>query len=247
MGSVHHRAGDRGAQPGRGQPGRPVQHLILGGGGLGRIEQAGGAGDDLGLGHAQGAVIQGGPRAGQVGVQVAGCSQQRMRAGAGLAQRASQLVGGEFLVQRTGVTPAQLRDRGELAGGGVRFDAVPGAQHADQLGLRDAGEAVLRRGLGGDRQACAARQDVQGQSGPERGRRAGRLAGEDPRRARLARAAPPGGGRFHGQQLVGGGLADLRQFLRREGAKSSRIFADRVRDSNKETSECCVTRGPVEG
>jgi hypothetical protein len=30
------------------------------------------------------------------------------------------------------------------------------------------------------------------------------------------RAPPPGGGRLHGQQLIGGGLADLGQLLRRE-------------------------------
>jgi hypothetical protein len=43
-----------------------------------------------------------------------------------------------------------------------------------------------------------------------------RFSREDPRRAGLARAAPPGGGRLHGQQLVGGGLADLGELGRRE-------------------------------
>ena len=39
---------------------------------------------------------------------------------------------------------------------------------------------------------------------------------ENPRGAGLARAAPPGGGRLHGQQLVGGSLADLGELLRGE-------------------------------
>ena len=39
----HDGAGDRGAQRARGQPGRPVQHLVLGGGRLVRVQQRGGA------------------------------------------------------------------------------------------------------------------------------------------------------------------------------------------------------------
>ena len=38
-----HRAGDRGAQPARGQPGGPVQDLLLGGAGLVGVQERGGA------------------------------------------------------------------------------------------------------------------------------------------------------------------------------------------------------------
>ena len=75
--------------------------------------------------------------------------------------------------------------------------------------------AVLARGgVSGDRQARAAGQHVQRHPRPERGRRAGRLAGEDPRRAGLAGPPPPGGGRLHGEHLIGGGLADLGELVR---------------------------------
>src|SRR4029079_6533470 len=43
-----------------------------------------------------------------------------------------------------------------------------------------------------------------------------RLAREDPPGAGLTRAAPTGGGRFHGEQLGGRRLADLGEFLRGE-------------------------------
>jgi hypothetical protein len=42
------------------------------------------------------------------------------------------------------------------------------------------------------------------------------LAGKDPRRAGLARSPPSGRGCFHGQQLIGGGLADLGELVRGE-------------------------------
>ena len=137
---------------------------------------------------------------------------------AGLRQRVGQLVCGELFVLGGGVAAGQLGDGGELAGRGVGLDPVPRAHHPDQLGLRHPGEtAVLARcGVSGDRQGRAARQHVQRHPGAERRRGAGRLAGEDPRRAGLARAPPPGGGRLHGEQLIGGGLADLGQLLRGE-------------------------------
>jgi hypothetical protein len=97
----------------------------------------------------------------------------------------------------------------------VGLDPVPRAHHADQLGLRDPGEPVVSRGgVGSDRQLRAAGQHVKGHPRAERGRRAGRLAGEDPRRAGLARAAPAGAGRYDGEQLIGGRLADPGQLLR---------------------------------
>ena len=102
---------------------------------------------------------------------------------------------------------------------GVRLDPVPRAHHPDQLGLGHAGEAAVTGGVGsvgGGRQARAAGQHVQRHPRAEPGRRAGRLTGEHPRRAGLARAPPPGGGGLHGEQLIGGGFADLSQLLRRE-------------------------------
>jgi hypothetical protein len=213
-GGLHHRAGDRGTQPARGQPGRPVQDHGLGGTGLGLIEQAGGSGDELGLAQADGAVAQRGPGAGQAGVQVAGRAHQLIRAETGLPQRVCHLIRGELRVFGLGIPPGQLGDGGELTGGGVGLDPVPRAHNADQLGLGHAGEPVLfRGGVGSHGQLRAAGQHVEDHPGAERGRRAGRLAGEDPRRAGLARSAPPGGGRLDREQLIGGRVADLGQLL----------------------------------
>ena len=50
---LHDRAGDRGAQPGRGQLPGPAQHHRLGGPGLGRVQQHRGLGDDHRLAAAQ--------------------------------------------------------------------------------------------------------------------------------------------------------------------------------------------------
>ena len=137
---------------------------------------------------------------------------------AGLAQRVRDLVRGELGVLGGGVAAGQLRRDGELAGGGVRLDPVPRAQHPDQLGLGHPGEPAVVPGGGvrGDRQGRAAGQHVQRHPGPEPGRRAGGPAGEDARGAGLPGAAPPGGGRLHGEQLIGRRLADLRQLLRGE-------------------------------
>ena len=119
---------------------------------------------------------------------------------------------GAGLRRASSAMAASLRARG------VGLDPVPRAHHPDQLGLRHPGEpAVLAGGgVGGDRQGRAARQHVQRHPGAERRRGLDRLAGEDPRGAGLARAPPPGGGRLHGEQLIGGGLADLGQLLRGE-------------------------------
>ena len=145
-----------------------------------------------------------------MGVQVTRGTQQLIGTEPGLPQRARHLIGGELGVPGPGVAPVQLGDRGQLAGGRVGFDPVPRAHHADQLGLGNTGEPVISRGgVGSDRQLRAAGQHVEGHPRAERGRRAGRLAGEHPRRARLARTAPAGGGRFDGEQLIGGRLADL--------------------------------------
>src|SRR5262249_40526102 len=92
-------------------------------------------------------------------------------AAAGLGQGAGQLVGGELLVLRGGVAAGQLGDGGELARGGVRLDAVPGAQQPDQLGLGGAGEPVLIPGGGvrGQGQGGAGGLSVQRHPGAERG------------------------------------------------------------------------------
>ena len=141
---------------------------------------------------------------------------QLISAEPGLPQRARDLIRGELRILRPGVPPVQLGDRGELAGGGVGLDPVPRAHEADQLGLGHAGEPVVfRGGVGGDRQLRAAGQHVEDHPRAERGRRAGRLAGEHPRRAGLARAPPPGAGRLDREQLIGGRLADLGQLLAR--------------------------------
>src|SRR5262249_42354927 len=76
---------------------------------------------------------------------------------------------------------------------------------------------LVRGGVGGDRQLRTARQHVQRQPWPERGRRTGRLAGEDPRGAGLTRAASARGGRLDREQRVGCRLADLGQLLLGKG------------------------------
>jgi hypothetical protein len=58
------------------------------GAGLGRVEQRGGRGDQPGLVHAEGALVQHGLRAWQADVQVIGQVQQVKGAAAGLGQRA---------------------------------------------------------------------------------------------------------------------------------------------------------------
>jgi hypothetical protein len=91
----------------------------------------------------------------------------------------------------------------------------PRAHDADQLALQDPGELVVSRGgVGGNRQLRAARQHIEDHPRAERGRRAGRLAGEYPRGAGLTRAAPPGGGRLDREQLIGGRIADPGQLVR---------------------------------
>jgi hypothetical protein len=106
-------------------------------------------------------------------VQVVGRAHQLIRAAARLAQRVSDLVRGELRVLRSGVTAAQLGDRSELAGGGVRLDPVPRAQQADQLAFGHTGEAVGGGGVSGDRQARAAGHRIQRHPRAEPGRRAG--------------------------------------------------------------------------
>ena len=54
------------------------------GAGLGRVEHAGGVGDDLGLRHADGAVAQRRAGAGQMGIQLIGRAQQGVGPGTGL-------------------------------------------------------------------------------------------------------------------------------------------------------------------
>src|SRR5439155_442370 len=83
------------------------------------------------------------------------------------------------------------------------LDPVPPAHHPDQLRLRDTAEpaVVPGRGVRGGRQAGAARQHIQGHPRAERRRRAARLTREHPRRTRLSRPAPPGGGGLRGEQL----------------------------------------------
>src|SRR6476659_3547065 len=51
-------------------------------------------------------------------------------AAAVLSQRVRDLIGGELAVLRGGVPAGQLRGHGELAGGRVGLDPVPGGQHA---------------------------------------------------------------------------------------------------------------------
>ena len=211
-------AGDRGAQPGRGQPGRPVQHLRLGGPGLLVLQQHGGPGDDLRLVPGDRPVFQPRLGAGQAAGQGLRHADQAVGPRAGLPQRVRDLVTGELLVQLPGVPPGQLGDGGELAGVRVGLDPVPPAHHPDQLSLRDTGEpAVLpRSGVGGDRQLRASWQHVQGHARAERCRRAGRLTGEGPRGAGLTRTPPARAGRLGGEQLIGGRLADLGELLRGE-------------------------------
>jgi hypothetical protein len=92
--------------------------------------------------------------------------------------------------------------------------AARSAHHANQLALGDAGEpVVLSGGVRGQGQTRAAGQHIQRHPGPESGRGAGRLAGEDPRGAGLARAPPPGRGRLNGEQLIGRRRLDFGQLL----------------------------------
>ena len=162
--------------------------------------------------------------AGQAGRQGLRHADQAVGPGPGLPQRVRNLVGGELLIQLPGVPPRQLGDRGELTGVRVRLHPVPPAHHPDQLSLRDPGEAVLRGGLGGDRQARAARQHIQRHPRRERGRAAARLTREDPRRAGLPRAPPPGGGGLDREQLIGGRLLDLGQLPGGEGLEGPVIL-----------------------
>jgi hypothetical protein len=85
-------AGDRGAQPARGQPRRPVQHLRLGGAGFVLIQQAGGSGDDLAPYPRIVPSRQRRVGAGQVRVQAPGRAVRLVRPGPGLAQRVRDLV-----------------------------------------------------------------------------------------------------------------------------------------------------------
>ena len=101
---------DGGAQAARGQPPGPVQDPGLGLGGLGRVEQAGGGGDDPGLAQAHDAVAQRGLRAGNVGVQVTRGSHQLISTEPGLSQRARHLIGGELGVLGLEITARQLAD-----------------------------------------------------------------------------------------------------------------------------------------
>ena len=82
------------------------------------------------------------------------------------------------------VWPAhQLGHRGELAGGHVRLQPVPRAQHPHQLIVRGALVPVIRPGglAGEHRQVRAPRHHIQDQPGAERRRPAARLAREAPR------------------------------------------------------------------
>ena len=132
-GGLDDRAGDRGAQPAGGQPGRPVQHLSLGRSRLVLIEQRGGGGDDPGLAQAQDALAQRGPGPRQVGVQVTGRAHQLIAPGPGFAQGVGDLVRDELRVVGLGVTPVQLGDHGELARGGVGLDPRGGRLDREQL------------------------------------------------------------------------------------------------------------------
>ena len=210
--------GDRGAQPARGQPRGPVQDLVLGGAGLGRVEQGGGAGDDLGLVPGDRPVVQRRGGAGQPGFQGLGQVDQGIGAAAGLAQRVRDLVRGELRVLGGGVAAGQLAETASLraaAWASTRSHAhsTPTSSASDTPANRPSSPAAASAATA---RAGAAGQHVQRHPGPEPGRRAGRLAGEDPRGAGLARAAPPGAGRLDREQLIGGGLADLGQLLRGE-------------------------------
>ena len=228
-GDLDHRPGDGRAQPARGQPPGPVQHLGLGRPGFRGLQDRGGPDDDLGLGPADGPAGQRVQRAGQPGAQVPRRGQQRVGLVPGLAQRQGQLIPGELvhharhlprprLEPVLGVTPEHLRDRDQLAGRRVRLDPVPRARQPDQLLIGHPAERVTRpaaghRGVGGHRQLRAARHHVPRHPGAEPGRPAIRLAREHPARAGLARTPPPRAGRLQGEHLIGGGLAGLRQLL----------------------------------
>ena len=115
-GGLHHRAGDRGAQAARGQPPGPVQHPGLGGAGLGRVEQAGGGGDDPGLAQAHGAVAQRRPVPGRWVSRCPAVPSQLIGAEPGLPQRARHLIRGELRILGPRVPPVQLGDRRRACG-----------------------------------------------------------------------------------------------------------------------------------
>ncbi len=196
-GDLHHRAGDRGAQPARGQPGGPVQHLLLGGAGLGVVEQGGGAGDDLGLVPGDGPVAQRRGGAGQLHRQVPGQVEQVPGRRAGLGQHVRHLIGGE-LSYRSGIR----RPRGQPGAGLRRTSSAKTASlraatcastrsHAPSTPTSSASDTPgSSRPLPPRRQPTSqpgrqAGQHVQRHPGPERRRPARRLAGEDPRGAGL--------------------------------------------------------------
>ena len=220
----HHRAGQRGAQPARGQLPGPAQDLGLHRLGLVIGEVLGEPDDQLGLSPGYDPVGQHIQGRAQPGGQVPRHGQQPVRRGPGLAQCEGQLVAGELVHHQRhlprlrlepvlGVTAEHLRDGHELAGGHVRLEPVPRAHQPDQLMIgRPAepvsGAAAVHRGVGGHGQLGAARHHVPRHPGAEPGRAARRLPREDPGRAGLAGAAPSRAGRIQGEHLIGGGLAD---------------------------------------
>ena len=179
-GDFDHRAGDRGAQPGRGQPGGPVQHLGLGGAGLVLIEQRGGRGDDLGLVPASVPSSSAACGAGQPGVQVGPGPIRLVRPGPGLPQRVGDLVRGELRVQpaRGSGGPAR-RPRPAC---GRRRGPRPGPRRTAPRPARPPRRRRSRRPPRRRRRrrppARAAGQHVQRHPRAERGRGAGRLAGK---------------------------------------------------------------------
>jgi len=225
---LHHRAGDRGPQPARGQPPRAVEHQRLGGAGFSRVQHRGGPGDDLHLGLAQGPVPERRPGPGQLHLQVMSQVQQALGGPAGLRQHRGQLGHGELVppgrhlsrarraTARPGTPADQLRDRRVLAGAGVRLDAVPGADHPGDFIVGGAVvPVILAGGPGGEPgQRPAPRHHIKQHPGGEPGRPAEVLPGRPPGGSGLARAAPPQGDRLPAGQAHPGGTGARGGLLR---------------------------------
>jgi hypothetical protein len=137
----HHRAGDRGAQPGRGQRPGPAQDQVLRRLGLGGVQQGGGRGDDPGLvpGQHPGPERRPGPR--QADLQHRSHPQHLLRIPADTASaapssrqansshRAGTPDGWPGGAAGGGTAADQLRDRRMLTGTHIRLDPVQRADH----------------------------------------------------------------------------------------------------------------------
>ena len=93
-----------------------------------------------------------------------------------------------------GAAADQFRGGGQLAGGGVRLDPRPRADHPDDLIISRTRVPVIRPGrrAGQPGQHRTARHRIQREPGPESGSRAGMLARERRRRPGLPRPAAAG-------------------------------------------------------